>query len=433
MNKNVIKGSDFVKNSMSEFGVYTCYHRAIPDFRDGLIPSQRRVIYTYDKHVGSGSIKVAELAGRALAYHPHGDASTAGVINELSRSWAGANNYRVFIPDGAVGSIVFSEKKRIASPRYLSVKSDPFMYDVILEGKKFINFIPNYDQEKVEPEYYTPVIPLSVLNGCSNIAYGFSTDILPRTMDVVIPIIKGILNGDKSVLSDIPYPAWIRFQGDVTNSGMNKWVTHMGIISHNTRKHSIIDLPVGMSREYAMNYIEDSGIKYSNDSTDVYNITCFCHKDKLPKFTKTFNERVIVYKDGGLKEYPTVLHYLLEFVRWRKDVFTSQIKQEIAELDGKLFSLISKYKFIKDGCMENITDEVSKNDVSRKWMEDLVDSAGLCRSVLDTRIDETTDKAIANLLSRIAELKKQRAQWNKKSGKSLYLEKISALEKKYCN
>lgn len=432
MNNNTIKSSDFVKKSMSEFGVYTCYHRAIPDFRDGLIPSQRRVIYTYDKHVGSGSIKVAELAGRALAYHPHGDASTAGVINELSRSWAGANNYRVFIPDGAVGSIVFSEKKRIASPRYLSVKSDPFLYDVVLEGKKFIKYTLNYDQTKEEPEYYTPVIPLSMLNGCSNIAYGFSTDILPRMMETIIPLIKGILSGDKSVLSKVPNPSWVNFKGDVVKNGNNRWITHMGIISHSSRKHSIVDLPVGMSREYAMNYIDDSGIKYSNDSTDVYNITCYCQKNKLPSFTKTFNERIVVYKDGGLKEYPTILHYLLEFVRWRKDVFTSQIKMEIASIDEKLFSLTSKYKFITKGYMEKIADEVTKRDYPKEEMENFVKEANLCLSVLGTRVDETTDRAVANLLERIKDLKQQRAVWNKKSGKSLYLEKISALEKKYC-
>lgn len=427
-----VKASQFVKQSMTEYGIYTCYHRAIPDFRDGLIPSHRRVIYTYDKHVGSGSIKVAELAGRALAYHPHGDKSTSGVVSELSRAWPGSNNYRMFVPDGAVGSVVYPEVKYIASPRYLSVKADQFMKDFVLDGKKFANYTHNYDKTKEEIEHYTPPIPVSLINGASNIAYGFSTDILPRTLESLLPIFRGVLNGDKSVLGDVPDPSWKGYTGTVEKCGPNKWYTHGGVKSHNTRKHSITDLPIKTSREFVMDYLIKNDIKHSNDSTDTFNITCYCSKDKMPKFKSSLTERVVIYKDGGLKEYKNVLHYILDFTLWRKAVYTDHIRKEIEILDGKIFSAKSKLLFIKDGHMEHIASKVKASSMSSEQIKGYIEDSGLCPLVINTSTAETTQESLLNLVNRIKSLKSDRADWNKKSGKSLYLEKLSALEEKYC-
>ena len=171
------------------FGRYSKYiiqERAIPDVRDGLKPVQRRILY------GMNAMKVfstapykksARIVGEVMGkYHPHGDSSIYEALVRMSQSW------KMEIPlidmHGNNGSI---DGDGPAASRYtetrLSKYADYLLSDI---DKNTVPFVPNYDDEEIEPTVLPAKFPNLLVNGSMGISSGYATYIPTHNINEVL-------------------------------------------------------------------------------------------------------------------------------------------------------------------------------------------------------------------------------------------------------
>lgn len=170
-----------------EYALYVNRHRMIPEFRDGLKPVQRRIIYAAhnDCHA-SNLLKSATIVGGTMGhYHPHGDSSIQGALYTLI-NWF---NTKIPLFEGR-GTFGNTNGDAPAAMRYTESKISKFTYDCILDEliqcKEVIDWEPNYDGKLLEPMYLPCKVPLLLINGSSNIAVGDKIDIPSHNINEVI-------------------------------------------------------------------------------------------------------------------------------------------------------------------------------------------------------------------------------------------------------
>ncbi|MHC4930016.1 MAG: DNA topoisomerase (ATP-hydrolyzing) [Planctomycetota bacterium] len=194
---------DELKNSYLNYAMSVIVARALPDVRDGLKPSQRRILVAMnDLNLGPRSKhrKCAKIVGDTGGnYHPHGDQATYGTLVRLGQEW----NMRVQLvdPQGNFGSI---DADPPAAMRYTEARMTGAATD-LLEDLKMdtVDYVPNYDETRQEPT----VLPA---NGGSGIAVGMATNIPPHNVgevcDALLLVIEDPECGFKEILERLPGP-----------------------------------------------------------------------------------------------------------------------------------------------------------------------------------------------------------------------------------
>ena len=168
---------DFINKELIHFSKYDC-ERSVPSIVDGFKPSQRKVIYSCLLRNLRKSIKVAQLSAfvaEKSAYH-HGEASLNGTIISLAHNFVGSNNINFLEPEGQFGTRLQGGKDH-ASPRYIFTRMSDIL-PLLFNGadNALLKYLDD-DGEKIEPEWYMPVIPTVLVNGADGIGTGFSSKI----------------------------------------------------------------------------------------------------------------------------------------------------------------------------------------------------------------------------------------------------------------
>ena len=159
--------------------------RAIPDFRDGLKPVQRRIIYsmyelgvTHDKPYKKSARIIGETMGK---YHPHGDSSIYEALARMAQDFS--LRYTLIDGQGNFGSI---DGDSPAAMRYTEARLDKISEEMIRDiEKNTVNFMPNFDGSLNEPVYMPSKIPQLLINGTSGIAVGMATNMVPHNLTEV--------------------------------------------------------------------------------------------------------------------------------------------------------------------------------------------------------------------------------------------------------
>jgi DNA topoisomerase-2 len=145
---------------------------------DGFKPGQRKVMYTCLKRNDKREVKVAQLAGSVgemSAYH-HGEASLMGTIINLAQNYVGSNNINLLQPIGQFGTRL-SGGKDSASPRYIFTQLSPMARHIFnVDDDPLLTYLAE-DNQKIEPEWYMPILPLVLVNGADGIGTGWMTKI----------------------------------------------------------------------------------------------------------------------------------------------------------------------------------------------------------------------------------------------------------------
>ena len=181
-----INVAEEIKNSFLDYSMSVIISRALPDVRDGLKPSQRRILYAMNdlgvqpnrKHV-----KCAKIVGETMGnYHPHGDQAIYPTLVHMAQPWA----MRELLVDGQ-GNFGSVEGDPPASMRYTEARLAP-LGAVIMEGmeKETVDFVPNYDETRTEPTVFPAAFPNLLVNGGTGIAVGMATNIPPHNLGEVI-------------------------------------------------------------------------------------------------------------------------------------------------------------------------------------------------------------------------------------------------------
>jgi DNA gyrase subunit A len=202
-----IKDRDFSDIFATEYMKYTysvLEDRALPDARDGLKPSQRRILVTMNDlniHSGSSYRKCAKICGTCSGdYHPHGEAIVYPTLVRLAQHWI--MRYPLIDPQGNFGSP--DPDCSAASMRYtesrLSKYGDAMLADL---SQDVVDFEPNYNEERLEPTVLPSLLPNLLINGGSGIAVGMATKTAPHNLREISAVIKAYIENPNISASDI--------------------------------------------------------------------------------------------------------------------------------------------------------------------------------------------------------------------------------------
>jgi DNA gyrase subunit A len=173
---------DELKDSYLTYAMSVIVSRALPDVRDGLKPSQRRILVAMnDLNLGpnAGRVKCAKISGDTSGnYHPHGESVIYPTLVRMAQEW----NMRHVLIDkqGNFGSIAGLPP---AAMRYTEARLSP-VAAMMLEDLELdtVDFLPTYDERNTEPTVLPSKFPNLLVNGTQGIAVGMATSIPPHNL-----------------------------------------------------------------------------------------------------------------------------------------------------------------------------------------------------------------------------------------------------------
>ncbi len=175
-----------VSRSFLDYSMSVIISRALPDARDGLKPSQRRVLYAMHELglvPSKGTIKCGKIVGDTIGnYHPHGDQSAYGTLVTMAQPW----NMRDVLVQGQ-GNFGTPEGDPPAAMRYTEAKLSALGVALMDDlDKDTVDFQPNYDNRLTEPVVFPSAFPNLLVNGGTGIAVGMATNMAPHNLGEVV-------------------------------------------------------------------------------------------------------------------------------------------------------------------------------------------------------------------------------------------------------
>jgi DNA gyrase subunit A len=181
-----INVAEEVSRSFLDYSMSVIISRALPDARDGLKPSQRRILYAmHDLSLfpGRQHRKCAKICGDTSGnYHPHGEAVIYPTLVHMAQPWA----MRETLVDGQ-GNFGSIEGDPPAAMRYTEARMTHLGAALMTDmDKDTVDFVPNYDETRTEPTVFPSAFPNLLVNGGTGIAVGMATNIPPHNLSEVI-------------------------------------------------------------------------------------------------------------------------------------------------------------------------------------------------------------------------------------------------------
>src|SRR5580698_1507228 len=181
-----INVADEIKNSFLDYSMSVIISRALPDVRDGLKPSQRRILYAMHElslFPGRKPYKCAKICGDTSGnYHPHGEAVIYPTLVHMAQPWA--MRERLVDGKGNFGSI---EDDPPAAMRYTEARLTHLGAALMEDMERdTVDFVPNYDERMTEPTVFPSAFPNLLVNGGTGIAVGMATNMPPHNLGEII-------------------------------------------------------------------------------------------------------------------------------------------------------------------------------------------------------------------------------------------------------
>ena len=181
-----INVADEMKNSFLDYSMSVIISRALPDVRDGLKPSQRRILYAMHElslYPPKKHFKCAKICGDTSGnYHPHGEATIYPTLVNMAQPWSMRDT--LIDGQGNFGSI---EGDPPAAMRYTEARLTQLGGTLMNDMEKgTVDFVPNYDERLTEPTVFPAAFPNLLVNGGTGIAVGMATNMAPHNLGELI-------------------------------------------------------------------------------------------------------------------------------------------------------------------------------------------------------------------------------------------------------
>lgn len=185
---------DELKESYLNYAMSVIVSRALPDVRDGLKPSQRRILVAMRDlglSPGGGTSKCAGIVGETMKrYHPHGDNSIYPTLARMAQWW----NMRHLLVTGQ-GNFGSIHGLPPAAMRYTEAKLSPVAAEMLEDIQlDTVDFQPNYDEKFSEPRVLPSKFPNLLVNGSGGIAVGMATSIPPHNLGEVCDALVAMID-----------------------------------------------------------------------------------------------------------------------------------------------------------------------------------------------------------------------------------------------
>ena len=181
--------ADEMSKSFLDYSMSVIVSRALPDARDGLKPSQRRILFAMSELGITPSrkhLKCAKIVGETMGnYHPHGDQAIYPTLVHMAQYWA----MREMLIEGQ-GNFGSVEGDPPASMRYTEARLRHLGASLMDDMEKdTVDFVPNYDETREEPTVLPAAWPNLLVNGGTGIAVGMATNIPPHNLGEILDAI----------------------------------------------------------------------------------------------------------------------------------------------------------------------------------------------------------------------------------------------------
>ena len=192
-----------LKESYLTYAMSVIVSRALPDVRDGLKPSQRRILVAmHDLNLSPGSsrVKCAKISGDTSGnYHPHGESVIYPTLVRMAQEW----NMRHVLVDkqGNFGSIAGLPA---AAMRYTEARLSPIAAQMLDDlNLDTVDFVPTYDERNTEPVVLPSRFPNLVVNGAGGIAVGMATSIPPHNLGEVCQALVRLIDEPETSVAEL--------------------------------------------------------------------------------------------------------------------------------------------------------------------------------------------------------------------------------------
>ena len=422
-NSKEVSIQDFINKDLIHFSS-SDNNRSIPNVIDGLKKSQRKVLFSAFKRNLKKEIRVAQFAGyisEHASYH-HGEASLQGTIVNMAQDYVGSNNINLLMPNGQFGTRLKGGKDA-AQPRYIHTCLSEITNKIFNKVDEALLDYINDDGFIVEPEFYIPIIPMILVNGCQGIGTGWSTkipcynpvDIVEninnliegKPMKDLVPWYRGFTGeiiphdngyiskgkykilGDKVIITELPIGSWTdtykEFLETILVDTNNKTKKNPYIRSYKT-------YCTESEVEFELTFLREKLDKLRDDKS--YPINKLESVLKLTSKLST-NNMVLHDREGKLQKFETPNDIIKYHFNIRNEYYVKR-KEHLLNVYNKEISILEmKVRFINDFISKKI--EIS-NKKKLEIIEQLKTLNYKTMKELDPSINESDDNGFDYLL-----------------------------------
>lgn len=420
---------DEMKESYLRYSMSVIISRALPDVRDGLKPSQRRILYAMRQlNLGPASKhrKCAKISGDTSGdYHPHGEQVIYPTLVRMAQDWV--MRYKLVDGQGNFGSV---DGDPPAAMRYTEARLTHAAVQLMEDlDKETVEHIPNYDETKTEPTVFPSKFPNLLCNGSSGIAVGMATNIPPHNLKELIKATLMLLDNPTSSIEDImhvmPGPDFptggiiCGYRGikEAFHTGRGKLVLR-GVIrveestDHPDRQRLAIDeIPYNVNKSRLIEQIAElinnktiTGISDLRDESDKdgMRIVLELKRAEVPEVTINqlykFSDLEVTFGcnmlalDRGLPRTMNVKQIIAAWIEHRIDVIRRRTRFELQKAEARAHILEGYLKAIDhlDEVVKLIRASNNRDEAKRELIHRFQFSERQANAVLDLRLYQLT-------------------------------------------
>jgi DNA gyrase subunit A len=419
--------SEQMRQAYIDYSMSVIVGRALPDARDGLKPSNRRVLYAM-RELGllhnRPYTKCAKVVGEVLGkYHPHGDASVYDTLVRMAQDFC--LRYPLIDGQGNFGSI---DGDPAAAYRYTECRLEEIAEELLRDlDKDTVDFQPNFDEKEHEPVVLPAAFPNLLANGSTGIAVGMATNIPPHNLSEIIDACCAVIDDAEVDLKDVAkfikgadFPTGGLILGKqgikdylLTGRGSIKMRGRVGIEEVKGGKERIIvsEIPYNVNKatliENIAKLVNDKRIDDISDIRDESNkegmrIVIELKRDAIPKVVinnlykhtqleDTFGV-IMLAIDRGRPRIMNIKQMIECYIAHRREVVTRRTKYELMKAEERAH-ILEGFRIALDNIdavVKIIKNADDRADAQKKLMEKFKLSELQCIAILEMRLYQLT-------------------------------------------
>ena len=372
-----IEAKDFIDDGLRMYSAHSNV-RGIPFMCDGFKQAQRKAIYGFlCRGENEKADTVERLAARAASdtdYH-HGVGSLEGTIVCLAQNFPGSNNVNLIEPFGQFGSRL---SRRPASSRYIKAKLSPNFRKLFRKEDDLITEHHYSNGDKIEPKYFIPLLPISLINGAEGMGTGHATYIMGYNPKDIQAAINQVLKGKKLTRGKL-VPWYNGFKGTIERDPTTNQIITTGVYEAIPGKRGsleikILELPIGAENDKYEAHLHslmenkvnkagkviasaivadfensseeggwDISIQISRSSGELTEADIIRHFKLISRETENLT---LWNTKGELKRYDYVEDIIEEFVEWRIEKYEVRRQALIGVVEAEILKIDERIRFI---------------------------------------------------------------------------------------